>query len=268
MIYNLKSLKRDNWFQFRKFKHCYTSLTPALGANGKVVTGLVEDTKIVNKKGNYEIVEGTRRKLERELFLDEGTLLNSSPFWDTYVIKIGIEEIILDEDIPEDKLKLGVLKNIPEVAVGMAQLKTKAKADFLLYSKGEEAKVNNIRRKTKREASIAFDALSPEDMRDALTLYGIVVKDLSAEVMEDKLGDLLEDNPTKFLAIVKDPDKEAKKFVRMCLDRGVLSNDDGVIFYNETMIGLDISNAARELFQGKHVKIKEAIKEVLSVKEV
>lgn len=261
--YILRKINPNKWSGIRLFDFSNEDIGPAIDHQGLPITGLTEDYFEVNSKGNKELVKGTRVKLEEELGLDPGTLkrgslIKPSPFWIEFTVRIGEGDLKLREEDPMDRLKILFLKAQPQVADGSKNIK--AKSEYVIFTQEEEAVASNKAKKTKREAYTLFDKLSLEDMAEILEVTGNRPDSMSRDVIEDKLSDYMEEYPNQFVAIVKDPTRKNKSFVRKALDKGVLRFEGGAIMYGETVLGYDVDSATAKLFSDELGKSLEAIK--------
>lgn len=259
----LRSINPDKWAKVRRFNFTSEDLGPCIDKHGLPVTGLTEDTMITNEKQNKEVLKGTRGILEKELGLEEGqlkkgTLISPSLFWTSFTIKMETADLELSGDDPQDQLKILFLAAQDYVAFGINN--RKAKSEYLLYTKDDAAKDANKTKKTKREAYRIFDELTLEEKSDILEMLGVNARTLTADMIEDRLSDMVEDAPTKFMAIAQDPKRKQKVYVRKCLDKGFLTMVDGAVMYGETVLGYDINSAADNLFSDTNAKTREALK--------
>ncbi|WP_428743146.1 hypothetical protein [Tenacibaculum sp.] len=259
----LRSINPDKWAKVRRFNFTSEDLGPGIDKHGLPVTGLTEDSMITNEKGNKEVVKGTRGILEKELGLEEGqlkkgTLINPSPFWTSFTVKMETADLELNGDDPNDQLKILFLAAQNNIAVGIKN--RLSKSEYLLYTKEDAAKDSNKKKKVKREAYRIFDELTIEDKTDILEMLGVKAKTLTVDIIEDRLSDVVEESPTKFLAIAQDPKRKQKTYVRKCLDKGFLTMQDGAVMYGETVLGYDINSAADNLFSDTNAKTREALK--------
>lgn len=262
----LRHVSVDPWVGRRKFDHTFDDLGPALDSFGSPVTGLTEDSVKTLKSGSKEQVKGTRRLMEESLGLKEGFLKKGMPdvpneYWVNYAPKLSGIDMKLSGDVPEHQLTILYLAAQPQIAVGVKN--KQSLTEYILYTKEDAAQDANNKKKVRRDAYIAFDKLTLGEQGEILEMYGTRARSLDAGVIEDKLTDELEANPKRFLAIVNDPKRNQKSYIRKCLDAGALNMEDGNIMYGSTMLGYDINSAADMLFSDEHAKSREAIKIIL-----
>lgn len=262
-IYILRKIHPDTWAKVRLYQFANEDIGPAIDDQGLPITGLTEDSMEPNGKGQTEKIKGTRTELEEAMGLEPGTLkkgsfIKPSPFWTMFSVRIGDSDEKFDSSIPEHRLKIEFLKAQPQVAFGVANIK--AKSEYVLFTREEEAVKANQVKKSKREAYSLFEKLTLQDRVELLEMIGVKSAGLTADIVEDKLSDFVEEYPTKFVAMVEDPTRKYKTFVRQALDRGILSLDGGAVMYNEIILGFDIDSAAIKLFSEEQAKTREAIK--------
>ena len=262
-VYNLRKINPDSWAGIRLYSYANEDIGPAIDKQGLPVTGLTEDVFKTNAKGNKEITKGTRKLLEEEMQLDEGTLkkgslIKHSQFWINFVIRVGEGDLSLNTDIAEDTLKVLFLKAQPQIAFGVKSIKASSK--YVLFTAEEEAKQSNTKKRSRRDAYRLFEELTLKDRIEILEMTGVKTLDLTPDVIEDRLSDYMEEYPAKFTAMVKDPARKNKTFVRECLNKGILTMEDGAVMYNEVVLGFDISSATNSLFSDEQAKTRQAIK--------
>ena len=99
----VRIIKTNPWTGITKWPTCFDYVSTYLTRSGNLYTGLsVEDAT----------------RLEKEIGYPEGQLSPNSTFWDTFAVKIGKKDLILDTNRPEDELKYLFLKNHKRVANG------------------------------------------------------------------------------------------------------------------------------------------------------
>jgi len=261
--YILRKINPNSWSGIRLYHFSFEDIGPAIDDQGLPITGLTEDSFKINAKGNKESVKGTRVMLEEELGLDEGmlkkgSLFKPSVFWINFAVRMGEGDERFKTDDPMSRLKIEFLKAQPQVADGSKQIK--AKSEYVLFTPEEEASSSNKSKKGKREAYQLFDKLTLDDMSEILEITGNRSGSMSRDVIEDKLSDYMEEYPTQFIAIIKDPTRKNKTFVRRCMDQGIITLDGGAVMYGETVLGHDIDSASAKLFSNEYGKTVEAIK--------
>jgi len=89
----------------------------------------------------------------------------------------------------------------------------------------------------KKEAFSKFNSMSPEDMRTFLIASGFKPYSMNAEVLEDNVGRMVEENPAVFLSIATDEYLAEKVFLNNLVHVGVLTTKGGSYFYGQTLLG-------------------------------
>ena len=173
-----------------KYDNCFDKLVPALDrVTGTLKTGL-------SKK--------QEAKFETELGLEKGALAKSGDFWKTYVIIIPEEGLTINTDDPSGELKYIVLQNDAEVANNLEEARIKAKARYVMTTDAAEAVVKNTKRDVIANAYAKFATMTAVETQEALFMFGKNPESTTPEVCRNILGEVLENNPTKFLSIVGD----------------------------------------------------------------
>ena len=270
-IYKVRKINPNSWSGIRLYPFSNEGIGCGLDdLTGLPITGLTENTYKVDDQKRKVEVKGTREKMEKLLGLDKDTLrvgstLKPSEFWINFAIQVGEADLILNTSIPDHQLKVLFLEAQPQIANGISN--RKAKSEYLLYTPEEEAKSSNSKKKVKRVAYSLFEKLTQEDKTQILEMAGTPTKSLTADVIDDKLSDYMEEYPSKFTAMVEDPARKNKAFVRHALERGVVTMEDGAFMYGETVLGFDIDSTTAKLFSVENAKTREAIKLQLGTKK-
>lgn len=243
----VKALNKNPWSGVIQYKDCSTSLGPYFTRSGRVYTGL--------SKENEERLGGKLRM----------DLSPASKFWDTFHIKMTDKDMILDTEDPYDELKYHFLKSHKRVANGLSD--RKATANYVIINEVEEAKELNKYNKQKRKAFKEFDKLSFDDMRKCLRLYGHKSDSLDNEIVEQKLGDLVEADPTKFLLKWVDNDSRETEFlIGEAVAKNVVRKNKNVYKYGTETLGHNIEEAIDFLNNAEHQDIRLAIMNETQVK--
>lgn len=264
--YVVRRVEENKWAGIKQFNFTNDDFGINIDDVGLPVTGLTEDHFTTDKEGRKIQVKGTRRQLEEELGYDEGTLkkgsiLKPNPFWVDYSIKIGGDDLKLNSAIPDHLLMLYVIGAQTQVAHGIEN--RKAKTEYVLFTRKEEAIADNKQKRARLQAYVLFDKLSLDDQKEILAAAkNINVGSLSPDEVYNKLSDYMEDKPKEFIAIAEDPARQQKAYVRALLNRAVLHlGDDGdSIVYGESVLGYNVPSAAEKLFSAEMADVREAIK--------
>ena len=139
----VRIIKTNPWTGITKWPTCFDYVSSYWTRSGNLYTGLSAE-------------DATR--LEKEIGYPEGQLSPNSAFWDTFAIKIGKKDLILDTNRPEDELKYLFLKKHKRVANGLNDIKPST--DYVMINKDSEAEEQNKFNKVKREAYREMDKMS------------------------------------------------------------------------------------------------------------
>ena len=144
----VRMTKVNPWTGLIKWSNCFDYLSSYWTRSGSRYTGLTQDKA---------------RELEQKMGKAEGELDPDSTFWDTFAIKIGKKELVINTDRPEGELQYLFLLGHKRVANGID--KVTPSTDYVLINKEAEAEQINKANKVKRDAYRALDKMSLEDMR-------------------------------------------------------------------------------------------------------
>lgn len=96
--------KQNPWTGLVKWSNCFDYLSSYWTRSGSRYTGLTQDKA---------------RELEQKMGKAEGELDPDSTFWDTFAIKIGKKELVINTDRPEGELQYLFLLGHKRVANGI-----------------------------------------------------------------------------------------------------------------------------------------------------
>jgi len=258
--YLFKRVEKKNWSGIAKYDGASDQIAPLMEAkSGRIKTGLSSEESV---------------KLEKALRLQEGDLSPHGEFWTDFFVLLSANEVKTftpDED-PEEKLQYLFLKNHKFVANGFEDLKKKPYAMYVLYSEENKAKANNLNRSVKKDAYVAFASMTLAEKLDALTMLGEKVSNLSPEVVDDKLGYMLEANPSRFVDIINDDFYKHKLFILKAVNLGIITKGRGnfenaVYNYGEEFMGEGLDNAVKFLSRPNNQGLKIAIDKDLKGKQ-
>lgn len=239
----VRIMKVNPWTGLTKWPTTYDYVGPYWTRNGNIYTGLST---------------ANARRLEKALGKQEGELNPDSEFWDTFAVKIGKKDVILDTDRPLDELQYLFLKGHKRVADGLSNMNPSK--DYVLINKDAEAEQTNRINKAKREAYRELDKMSIEDMRKCLRLYGMKSDTMSNELVEAKLSEQVETSPEKFmLKWVNNPNKEINFVIEEAIAKNIIRKSRTQYFFGTDLIGNGIDDVIAFLQDKKNQDIKLAI---------
>jgi len=244
----LKPLSRDKWAGVNKYKNCNDWIGTYFTRSGYVYTGL------------------TKEEEDRLGALLKKDLHPSSEFWNNFYIRIGNKDVYLDTKDPMDELRYIFLKNHKRVANGYND--NKPTANYVLVNKETEAVESNKFNQIKRKAIKEFDKLSAVEQRKALRLYGHRSDNLSAELVEQKLYEIVEKDPQKFLDMwVTNKSKETQYIIQEAIGKNIIRRNKSEYKYGTDTIGHSLDDATSYLDNPEHRDLREIIINEIKVKE-
>lgn len=239
----LKFARVNPWAGIAKYKNCYDYIGTYWTRSGNRYTGLTEEDA---------------RRLEKEMGYEEGHLAPTSHFWKTYSIRIGAKDVYLHTEKPEDELAYLFLKNHKRVALGLSNIKPQN--DYVLVNSEAEAEAKNKFNRVKREAIAEFNKMSLEEMRKCLRIYGNRADNISNELVENKLFELIEKDPNKFFLIwVNNKNKETQYILDTAISKNVIRKSKNLYYYGTDVIGRSNDDAISFLNNKANQEIKLAI---------
>lgn len=223
----LRHKGKDPWANVVKYKNCFDYIAPYWTRSGSKYTGLNDEDAA---------------RLEKAIGYPAGHLSATSPYWVTFAVKLTEKEIVLDTDIPIDELKYLFLKGHKRVAGSLTEIK--ASTDYVLINKESEAQESNKVNRARRQALREFDKMSLDEMRRCLRLYGYRSDTMSAELIENRLTQLIEENPPKFFSKwVDNKVKNTEFLVEQAISKNVLRKSRNVYYHGTDIIGNSLEDA-------------------------
>lgn len=244
----LRHKKAHPWSGINKYRNCQDYIGTYYTRSGVRYTGLTDKDAV---------------RLGNELKQD---LSPNSPYWDTFAIRIGSEELILDTSSTLGELQYLFLRSHKRVQEGVNN--PKATANYLLINTEDEAKQYNKVHQLRRTALKELDKLSVNDMRKCLRIMGQKSDDTSNELVEFKLSELVENDPQKFLNLwVNNKDKETQFLIETAISKNIIRRTKNMYKYGSDVIANTLEEAIRFLDDKKNQEIKRAILVAIQGKE-
>jgi len=191
-------------------------------------------------------------RFEKELGLEKGSLRASGSFWDTFFVIIPEDGLELDLSVPMNELQYMTLKADPTIATTEKESKM-AGMEFIMTSASDDAKAKNNERDVIMKAFSKFATMSQDEVIDALYMLGEYPKSTDPEICRNALGDIVENNPAKFVSHVVDPFFSDKVWLIKLTRKGIVQKD-GVgkgfnlpLRFNDVMLGESIDAAVAYL---------------------
>ena len=243
MVVELKIKKKNPWAGLLKYKHCFDYIAPYFTRSGSIYTGLTPEDEI---------------HFEKALGYPEGHLSKTSEFWTTFCVKVGTRGLVLDDQFPLQALQIKFLSGHKRVATSLDKLS--AGKDYLLINREAEAIQKNKQNSLRRDAIKAFDTLSLDDMRKCLRLFGIRSDNMSNELVESQMFDIVDKQPKRFLdKWVNNKKKDTEFILEEAIAKGVIRKDRTQYFYGTEMFADSLQDAIAYLDAKKNQDLKLSI---------
>ena len=250
MVVELKIKKKNPWAGLIKYKSCFDYIAPYFTRSGSIYTGLTPEEE---------------RRFEKELGYTEGTLSKESDFWKTFVVKVGARCLLLDDQYPRQEMIIKFLSNHKRVATSLNKLD--AGKDYLLINRQAEAIEQNRINKLRRDAIKEFDKLSLDQMRKCLRILGIKSDNLSNELVESTLFNMVDKNPKSFFnKWVNNKQKETEFLLEDAIAKGIIRKDRTQYYYGSELIADSQQDAISYLDAKKNQDLKLSIMNQISNK--
>jgi hypothetical protein len=236
----VKTINRNVWAGVAQYKNCNTTIQSYFTRTGRLYTGLTEEDE---------------KRLGEKLRMD---LAVSSPFWTTFHIKLGVKDLVLDLEDPYDELRYIFLKGHKRVANGLSD--RKPTANYVIINEESEAREVNLRNKIKRTALREFDKMTLSDMKRCLRILGNKADEMSSEVVEQKLGDLVETDPASFIEKwVNNTRKDTEFLVQDAIAKNIIRKNKNIYKYGTDVIGHSLDETVSYLDKPDNQDLKFTI---------
>lgn len=223
MIIRVKTLNSEKreWSSYKspRYKRTKHTITAYLNQAGVLVTGLTSEQE-----------ERLGKILKRDLSI-------YSDFWNDYGIVMTERDLILDTDNPEDEVRYALLSH--HFAVKKSKTDKNPYAKYEIYNESEEARTVVSLAEVKVKAFKLYSELSIDAKRDILRLYPGFTKtsNVSDEVIQSQLYNMLESNPAKFVQLVEDKNREMRVMLKDLVTAGILTKTKAAYKYGTDFLG-------------------------------
>lgn len=241
-----------------KYDSCHDKWVPGLNkSTGALNTGLTPQEE---------------REFEKKLGLSEGELSKTSKYWDNFMIIIPGEGLVLDTTIPDHALKYKLLVADPFVVVGEDGYKKKANAEYVITSEEDKAKTENTKRNVIAQAYAAFAKMTKVEITDALYMFGKDSENLDPEIAQNRLGEIVDEDPAKFLSIVGDKQFKEKVWFMKLIRAGIVKKHgtgkgtDMPLYFEDIMLGNGLEESIAFIYDKENQAILMGLKKSLETK--
>lgn len=243
--------------------------------------GLVEGAKVtfvvpMLRNGSYTdpLTKSEKEFLEEYMDMEPNTLSvhkTKDNFWDSLVVEIGKEGLVLDLSNPMDYIKYCVLRaNKTSIAPSIKDLQENDKESyrFVLVTDGEVS--NNAAQKVSLKAKCWKEYGKIEN--DAYTLRTLIEvitgkmadKNSKLEFLQETVTDLIDDNPKFFYTAISDPLLSTKVLIKKGVDTGVIQKKTDYYYFNNAPLcnsgeNATLSVAAKYLATPRNQELKFTI---------
>lgn len=240
MEVRIKHFRKQDWSGVSRYPNCFDALGPYFTRSGRVYTGLTsEDVERLGEILGFDLSPG-------------------SEFWDTFRIRIGDSDLVLNTDDPYDELRFLFLKSHKRVAKSLDDYKPTA--NYYISNPEEEAGKRNKYNRVKRKAFKEFDKMSAKEIRKALRLYGFKSDNVSDEVAENRLTTLIEQSPQKFFdKWVNNKHRMTEFLIKDAVAKGVVRKNKNIYTYGTTTLGHTLEEAIEYIDNKENSEIKSTI---------
>lgn len=240
----IRPLNISSWAGVTRYKNCHLDLQPYFLKNGQRYTGL-------NNKEDEKVKE----ELEKVLHTDFSI---ASPFWDHFFIRLTEEDLVLNTDDPYDKLKYYFIKN--HIKIKKSATEPNAGAYAVIINEDAVAQKKNIAFEIEQKSYAFLNQMSPDDIKNALRLYGINAEGTKEGLSKSKLIELVKADPKKFKTIwIDNPNRETQVTIEKALIKNIIRKTGLRYTYGTEDLGMGLEEAIRYLDNNKHQDIKIAI---------
>ena len=155
-------------------------------------------------------------------------------------------------------MQIKFLSNHKRVATSLDKLT--AGKDYLLINSEAEAEQKNKANKVRREAIKAYDTMSMDDMRKCLRLFGVRSDNMSNQLIESTMFDIVDKKSDQYLTKwVNNKKKDTEFIIEEAVAKGVLRKERTQYYYGTEMIADSLSDAVAYLDNKKNQDLKLSI---------
>lgn len=155
-------------------------------------------------------------------------------------------------------MQIKFLSNHKRVATSLDKLT--AGKDYLLINSEAEAEQKNKANKVRRDAIKAYDTMSMDDMRKCLRLFGIRSDNMSNQLVESTMFDIVDKKSDQYLnKWVNNKKKDTEFIIEEAVAKGVLRKERTQYYYGTEMIADSLADTVAYLDNKKNQDLKLSI---------
>jgi hypothetical protein len=261
MIVSVKAVSKSMTFgaidpKTNKFKAKYD------GCFDKWIPGISKVTGVLNTGLDKE----NEASLEKSCGLPAGTLARHSSYWDTFFIVIPSEGIVLNTEIPEHELHYMLLKADPTVVETSKEELVPLSAEFVMFTQEQKASSANEKRDILAKAMKYYSELTQDQILGLLLMYGKNGANLSPDIAKNTIGDEMDKDPKRFIALMEDKGIQKKIWIKKLIKLGILTKvgvgkgDEVPIYFNDLCLGQGLEAAVTFLSDKENNNVLVALK--------
>lgn len=243
----IKSLKTDGWSGLFRYPKCQD----VIGADFN------------NGSYNIPIPEEEKRDLEKTLQMEKGNLDKHSKYWKGYKYHIQDRDVVLNLDNPEDRIFYYVCLGSKEFSNSVNDLDNWPKAKYVIYNAEEDAKKENLKVLNKKKAYKHYTSMTAKEMRDVLKLMGKQSDNISDTLADNKVSEIVENDPKEFLRVVNLKDFKVRVFLSNLIQNNIIRTNQGHHFFGDIAMGHDEETALEFLTNKKNQETLMSLKNKL-----
>lgn len=214
-------------------------------------------------------------KARKEAYEKQGSIEEKVEFISrmlTEKLQDGRAKATINEESKADFLLLCYCLRYSRVANNFADVDKSPKIFFYLYEKSSSVKVQLTDIQARQKAMELFIKISEDEKALDAVLLAFDEKpsnydDISDKVIKvDSLYTVNKESMTKFIDVVGDNNWETKYLINLCLQREKLTRrpNSSAIYYSDTLIGIDMREAADFLDGEKGGDIKRSLEQEIN----
>lgn len=156
-------------------------------------------------------------------------------------VLLGKEDTFLNLQDPIDYIKYKILlanSNIVAPSMQAYQDMPKATYEFVLISDKDSAKVATMNISYKQQAWMEFGRISTDANKLKIVIETIdgrpVASNTKLELLQTKVGELIESNPKTFINVVQDPLIDNKILIKRAIEAGIIANRGNYLYMRDS----------------------------------
>lgn len=162
-------------------------------------------------------------------------------FWDDFTVRLTKEDTYLNLSDPTDYIKYKVLlanKEFIAPSIEYMENYPKATYQFVLISEGDSAKSIKKKTNTNMQAYMLFGKIQEDKNKLRVIIETIESKpsapNTKLEFLQEKIGRIIQADAKLFLKVASDPMLDTKVLIKLCIEKGIISNRGGLLYLKDS----------------------------------